>query len=85
MAKRKPAKAETVASGLGEHVPEIHVIKPGEIRFAGQTSLDSAAKRYQQKLIEIKDDSKRPGRPSSKKIVREEAQRRLDSGKSPGL
>jgi hypothetical protein len=80
MAKRKPPKAETVASGSSEHVPEIHMIGPGEIRFTGQSSLDSNAEAYYQKWIKR---GRRPGPESSRGLVRDEAQRRLNAGDFP--
>jgi hypothetical protein len=66
MAKRKPPKGKTVASEPSEHVPEKHVINPGEIIFAGQSSLSSVAERARWKLVKINDDiGKRSGRESS--------------------
>ena len=65
----------------------IHVIKPGEITFAGQGGLDISGSRETVSLgsfvLHNRDIDDRGGKPSSRVRVREEAMRRLCMGRYP--
>ena len=66
---------------LGRGWPEIHVIKPGEITFAGQGGMkDVKAKSGEIKLIERNFDSRRSGRPDFRDPVLKAAERRINAG-----
>jgi hypothetical protein len=62
----------------------IHVIKPGEITFAGQGGMeDVKAKSGEIKLIERNFGSRRSGAPGFKDPVLKAAERRINAGNYP--
>jgi len=65
---------------------KIITLGPGEIVLAGEGGMSAAPERKREVWITITDDigGNRPGRPSSISIIREEAQRRLVAGNTPG-